>query len=69
MDYTVTLVSNTKTKELRDVVFEDVNELVSSQDEAWCLYNFLWRYFTTREAAEKWLGRRINDDEIRRDDQ
>lgn len=51
-------INNTKDKELRGVIFEDKNELVSSQDKAWLVNTFLLRYFSTKEKAIEWCANR-----------
>lgn len=52
----ITHITNTKTSELHDVYFEDIDALVSSKKEAWLVYTFLWRYFSTEKAAQAFVG-------------
>lgn len=52
------LISDTKRKELKGVVFEDIKADVSSKDQAWEVNNFLIRYFSTEKAAVAWCSAR-----------
>ena len=51
-------IENTKTPALNGVYFDDIEELVSSRSEAWLVYSFLWYYFSTKDAALAFIGRR-----------
>lgn len=50
-------IKNTKTSELGDVYFEDINELVSSKEQAWLVNGFLFRYYSTEEAAKAYMNK------------
>ncbi|MBB1290989.1 MULTISPECIES: hypothetical protein [unclassified Pseudoalteromonas] len=52
------LISDTKRKELKNVVFEDIKADVSSKDQAWEVNTFLIRYFSTEKAAVFWCSER-----------
>lgn len=52
------LISDTKRKELKNVVFEDIKADVSSKDQAWEVNNFLIRYFSTEKAAVSFCSER-----------
>ncbi|MFT7565862.1 MAG: hypothetical protein ACI846_000148 [Pseudoalteromonas distincta] len=41
------------TKELNDTYFEDIDALVSSQDEAYLINTFYFFYYSTLESAKK----------------
>lgn len=51
-------ITDTKSNELKGVIFEDKNELVSSKDKAWLVNTFLLRYFSTKEKAIEWCENR-----------
>jgi len=46
-------ITDTKTADLNGVYFEDIDALVSDKKEAWLVYTFLYYYFSTECAAEK----------------
>lgn len=50
-------IKDTKSKELDTVYFDDINELVSSKEEAFLVTNWYLRYFSTKEAAEKYISK------------
>lgn len=52
----VTHITNTATRNLRGVYFEDIGVLVSSKSEAWLVSGFLFRYYSSKEAALKYLS-------------
>lgn len=52
----VTHITNTATPNLRGVYFEDIGDLVSNKSEAWLVGGFLFKYYSTKEAALKYLA-------------
>lgn len=53
-------IQNTQTTDLNGVYFEDIDALVSSQEDAWLVYKFFWYYFSTKKAAESFVERRMS---------
>lgn len=45
------------TNSIEGVYFEDIDALVSSKSEAWLIVKFYYYYFSTKEAAEKFLSK------------
>lgn len=52
-------IKDTKSKELENVLFDDIDDLVSSKEEAFLVINWYFRYFSTKEAAEKYISKFI----------